>query len=83
MPKVICPCVECECHGKGNVCKADKIKLTYRNMMTVHEGRVDMWICDKYQVSDKAKELYEAAKEFWDNLPPEKYERMINIEGRT
>lgn len=66
MPKVICPCVECECHGKGNVCKADKIKLTYRNMMTVHEGRVDMWVCDKYQISDEAKELYEAAKGIWE-----------------
>jgi hypothetical protein len=26
-------------------------------MATVNEGRVDMWICDKYELSDEAKKL--------------------------
>ena len=26
-------------------------------MLTVNEGRVDMWICDKYEVSEEMKEF--------------------------
>lgn len=55
MVSVICPCVECEYNGRRYHCKARSIKLTYRNMATVNEGRVDMWVCDKYVLSEAAK----------------------------
>ena len=42
--KVYCPCAECQ-YNKKNKCSADELKLKWRNMATVNEGRVDMWIC--------------------------------------
>lgn len=58
MTKILCPCVECIYHGeKNNVCKAKDVKLTFRNMATVNEGRVDMWICNKYELSEFAKAI--------------------------
>ena len=60
MVSVTCPCVECMYHGERNKCKAKNINLTYRNMATINEGRVDMWICDKYELSAEAKEIADA-----------------------
>lgn len=57
MVSVTCPCTECVYNGRNNKCRADKIKLTHRNMATVNEGRVDMWICDKYAMSDESKQI--------------------------
>ena len=57
MVSVTCPCIECINHGAKNKCKAKNINLKYRNMATVNEGRVDMWICDKYELSAEAKEI--------------------------
>ncbi len=48
MTKIICPCVECPHNGKNYVCKAKKIKFVFRNMETVNEGRVNMWVCSQY-----------------------------------
>ena len=59
MVSITCPCVECIYNGRSNKCKADKINLSYRNMATVNEGRVDMWICDKFTLSEEAKQLLE------------------------
>lgn len=60
MVSVTCPCVVCMYNGERNKCKAKNINLTYRNMATVNEGRVDMWICDKYELSAEAKEIADA-----------------------
>lgn len=57
MVSVTCPCVECIHNGKRNKCTAKNIRLTFRNMATVNEGRVDMWVCNKYEKSDFCKEL--------------------------
>lgn len=57
MSKIICPCVECIHNGKRSVCNADKVELKWRNMATVNEGRVDMWVCTKYELSDYAKKI--------------------------
>ena len=57
MSKVICPCVECIHNGNHYVCKADKVEFKYRNMATVNEGRVDMWICRQYELSEYAKKI--------------------------
>ena len=59
MVSVTCPCVECEYNGRRNKCTADRISLTYRNMATVNEGRVDMWVCNMYTKSELCKELEE------------------------
>lgn len=56
MSKIICPCVEC-IHNDHSVCNADKVELKWRNMATVNEGRVDMWVCTKYELSDYAKKI--------------------------
>ena len=57
MTKITCPCVECVHNGNRYRCNADKINLKYRNMVTVSEGRVDMWICDRYEIDERTKEL--------------------------
>lgn len=58
MSKIICPCVEC-IHNDNSVCNADNVELKWRNMATVNEGRIDMWICKKYESSDYAKKIKE------------------------
>ena len=57
MVSITCPCVECRYNGRAHKCTAKAIKLTYRNMATINEGRVDMWICNKYELSDEAKRI--------------------------
>lgn len=66
MSKVICPCVECIHNGKHYVCKADKVEFKYRNMATVNEGRVDMWICKQYELSEYAKKIEAELKDLGD-----------------
>lgn len=57
MVSVICPCVECKHNGRRYRCKCKEIKLEWRNMATVNEGRVDMWVCKKYEKSDYEKKI--------------------------
>lgn len=57
MTKNLCPCVECIHNGKRNVCNAVKVELKWRNMATVNEGRVDMWVCKQYELSEHAKKI--------------------------
>ena len=71
MVSITCPCAECEYNGARYKCKAKKIKLKFRNMATVNEGRVNMWICDKYTLSAESKKIAEA------------FETMIKAETDT
>jgi len=57
MSKIICPCVECMHNGKRSICNADKVELKWRNMATVNEGRVDMWVCKQYELSEHTKKI--------------------------
>ena len=59
MVSITCPCVECRYNGRAHKCTAKAIKLTYRNLATINEGRVDMWVCNKYELSDEAKRIEE------------------------
>ena len=67
MSKIICPCVVCKYNGEDNVCDAEEIRLTFRKMHTVNEGVVDMWVCDKYEMSDYSKRIQESMKQAFDN----------------
>ena len=67
MPKVKCPCGECVHNGENYVCQADNLSLGWRNMLTVNEGRVDMWICKQYELSNWAKRIDENIREFMEN----------------
>jgi hypothetical protein len=64
MVSITCPCIECKYNGKGHKCTAKAINLTYRNIATVNEGRVNMWICDKYELSEFAKQVDESINNF-------------------
>lgn len=75
MVSVTCPCVECIHNGRRNKCTAKNISLTFRNMATVNEGRVDMWICNKYEKSDFCKRFEENLK---NNFGLESMIEMIN-----
>lgn len=57
MVSVTCPCVECIHNGRRNKCRAKNIDLTFRNMATVNEGRVDMWVCNMYEKSESYKKF--------------------------
>lgn len=63
MVSITCPCVECVYNGARYKCKASKINLKYRNMATVNEGRVDMWVCDKYTLTEEAKRIEQIIKQ--------------------
>lgn len=59
MTSITCPLIECIHNGKNHKCTAKSIKLSYRNMVTVHEGRVNMWVCDHYELTDEAARVAE------------------------
>lgn len=66
MSKIICPCVVCKYNGEDNLCEAEEIRFTFRMIHTVNEGVVDMWVCDKYEMSDYSKRIQESI-ENWMN----------------
>lgn len=65
MVSITCPCIECTHNGRRNKCTAKKINLKWRNMLTVNEGRIAMWICDKHEVSEEWKELETKMRNFF------------------
>ena len=68
MVSVTCPCVECVHNGRRNKCTAKNISLTFRNMATVNEGRVDMWVCNMYEKSEFSKRFEEDfIRRFWQD----------------
>ena len=60
MATIICPCAECIHNDENSHCTAEKIFLKYRSMNTVNEGMVDMWVCDKYEMSEEFKKIKES-----------------------
>lgn len=62
MVSITCPCVECIYNGARYKCKAKNINLKHRNMLTVNEGRIDAWICDKYELTEDSKQMLEFFK---------------------
>ena len=62
MTTVICPCAECKHNGEKYVCRCKTVKLKYRNMLTANEGRVDMWVCDRYELAPETKLMMEDLK---------------------
>ena len=62
MVSVTCPCVECVHNGRRNKCTAKNISLTFRNMATVNDGRVDMWVCNMYEKSEYYRKFEEYLK---------------------
>ena len=79
MVSVTCPCVECVHNGRRNKCTAKNISLTFRNMATVNEGRVDMWVCNKYEKSDFCKRFEEDLK----NYERKQFEDKQKASGRV
>ena len=69
MVSITCPCADCVHNGRGHKCTAKNIKLSYRSMVTVHEGRLDMWVCDKYELTEQAKKILAfLEKKFGDGM---------------
>lgn len=65
MVSITCPRSECAHNGRGHKCTAKAINFTYRNMATMNEGRVDMLVCDKYELSESAKRVEQFFDEFF------------------
>ena len=62
MVSITCGSTDCKYNGRAHKCTAKSVRLTYRNMLTVNEGRVDMWVCDRCEMSDSAKRAIEFFK---------------------
>lgn len=60
--KVTCPCIECKFNDNLK-CTCKVINLTFRSMNTINEGRVNMWVCDKYELSNEAEEMFKIVEE--------------------
>ena len=82
MVSITCPCIECIYNGRGYKCTAKAINLKYRNMATVYEGRIDMWICDKYELSEDAKQMQEFLNNIQKGKKNEIKENIIAEEDR-
>lgn len=70
MTKITCPCSDCIYNSDNHICKAKSINLTCRSMVTVNNGLVDMWICDKYKLSPVAEQIFNGLLELMKEDPP-------------
>lgn len=61
MAKVVCAACECK-YNDNSICVAKEINLSQGNIMTVREGRQDVWWCRMFEMSDFAKEIDELLK---------------------
>lgn len=66
MTNVKCACIECE-YNIDYRCTANNINLSSANIVTVNEGRKDVWFCKSYIESEYYKELKEVLKKFNGN----------------
>ena len=71
MPKVICPCIDCKYNDDNHRCKANYLRLKFHSLTTVYEGRMNVWVCDKYELSEDVvalkKELYKYFNDINEN----------------
>lgn len=67
MTKILCGQIDCKYSNVKNECECKNITLNYRNMATVNEGRVDMLICNQYEMSDEAKQIKKELEQFLVN----------------
>lgn len=68
MVSITCACIECKYNGSRHKCTAKNINLSHRNMITVNEGRVDMWVCNKYELAEEINSLEESFKKYLEIL---------------
>lgn len=68
MPKVICAVPECKYNNDKNECTAKTIMLNSSNIMTVWEGRKDIWVCQQFEMSEEAKRI----ADMFENMMKEK-----------
>ena len=67
MSKVLCPSIECK-YNKNQKCTCKEIRLTGRNMATVNEGRVDVWICNQYEIDEYSKYIFSEFLKIMENV---------------
>ena len=68
MPKVICAVPECKYNNDKNECTAKTIMLNSGNIMTVWEGRKDVWVCQQFEMSEEVKRI----ADMFENMMKEK-----------
>lgn len=68
MPKVVCAVPECKYNNDKNECTANTIMLNFGNIMTVWEGRKDIWVCQQFEMSEEAKRI----ADMFENMMKEK-----------
>jgi len=72
MPKIICASVECRFNNDKNECTAKTVLLGAGNILTVWEGRKDVWNCQQFELSEESKRLLESFEALAKNLRREK-----------
>ena len=66
MVKVICPMIECKNYSNKCGCQAKQINMTCRAMTTRNNDRLNVWICNTYEMSDEAKRVHEIVDRFME-----------------
>ena len=57
MTKVVCSNIECKHCGDNYVCDKDKVKMIFRSMQTVNEGRQQFLQCKDFEVDEEWNEF--------------------------
>lgn len=60
MKRPKCACLECKHNNDRYLCNADRPVFSFANILTVNNGRMDVWICKTYEMSERTKEIEEA-----------------------
>ena len=58
--KVLCATPECKWCDEDYYCTAEEVHLSSTSIMTVWEGRQELWRCKQFEMSERAR----AVKEF-------------------
>lgn len=66
MTKVYCANIACKYLDEDNMCKRNKIELSYHSVMTVNDGRQEFVRCKQYEMSSEAQRIYDGFKEYFE-----------------
>lgn len=61
MSKIKCLSTECK-YNKNDRCTAKEVSFIWKSVMTVHDGRLECWICRQYEMSDEMKRISDSIR---------------------
>lgn len=52
---IYCAAVDCKYNGSRNQCTAKKVELSWHSVMTMWQGRQELWKCKNFEKSEEAR----------------------------